>query len=127
MMGRYDMGQWIQADMNPGGVRLGGRACRRCLCDTEAVGAVVGYDEPRQHRDCQPFFRAAMTAVPEAVQAIGLLPTFGDKTGIDHEGLCRLRRNHRSDRHLVERDKVKVSGVPTGTGSLVILAVAAQV
>ncbi len=38
-----------------------------------------------------------------------------------------LRRNHRSDRHLVERDKVKVSGVPTGKGSLVIRAVAAQI
>ncbi len=37
------------------------------------------------------------------------------------------RRKHRSDRHLVERDKVKVSGVPTGKGSLVIRAVAAQI
>jgi hypothetical protein len=37
------------------------------------------------------------------------------------------RRKHRSDRRLVERDKVKVSGVPTGQGSLMLRAVAAQI
>ena len=31
----------------------------------------------------EPFFRAAMAAVPEAIEAIGLLATFGDKAGID--------------------------------------------
>jgi hypothetical protein len=68
-----------------------------------------------------------MAAVPEAVEAIGLLPTFGYETGVNDQGLFMLRRNHLSDRRLVERDKVKVSGVPPGKGSLVIRAVAAQI
>src|SRR6266702_5479807 len=114
MMFRHHMGQLIQGDIKAGGLRLGGLAWRWRLCDTEAISAVVGDVEPSQRRDFQPFFRAAMTAVPEAVKAIGLLPTFGYETGIDHQGLFMLRRNHRSDRRLVERDKVKVSGVPTG-------------
>jgi hypothetical protein len=68
-----------------------------------------------------------MTTDPEAVQARGLLATFGDKTGIDHQGLLMGRRDHADDRRLVERDKGKVSRVPTGKGPLVIRTVTAQI
>src|SRR5205085_4341295 len=120
MMFRYYTGQLLQVDINPGCLRIGGLACRRRLFDTEAVCAVVGDVEPSQRREFQTFFRAAMTAVPEAVEAIGLLTTFGYKTGIDHQCLFMFRRDHLDDRRLVEEDKVKVPSVPTGKGSLVI-------
>ncbi len=77
---------------------------------------MVGEVEPSQRRDFQPFCRAAMPTVPAAVEAIGLLPTFGDNTGIDDQGLCMCRGDHVEDRRLVEGDKVNVSGVPTGKG-----------
>lgn len=83
--------------------------------------------EPGQHRDFQTFFRAAMTAVPEAVKALGLFATFGDKTGIDHQGLLMCRRDDAKDRRRVEGDKVKVSGVPPCKGPLVLRTVAAQI
>ena len=54
-----------------------------------------------------------MTAVPESVEAIGLLATFGDKTGMDHQRLFLFRGNYSGDCRLIERDKVKLSGVPT--------------
>ena len=63
---------------------------------------MVGDVEPSQSRDFQTFFRAAMTAIPKAVQAIGLLPTFGYKTGIEHQSLLMGRRDHLDDRRLVE-------------------------
>src|SRR5262245_57576810 len=113
-------GQLIQIDINTCGRCVGGLVCWGCLFDTEAISAVVGDVEPSQRRDCQTFVRAAMTAVPAAVKAIGLLATFGYKTGLDSQGLRMFRRDHPGDRRLVEGDKVKVSGVPTCTGPLVI-------
>jgi hypothetical protein len=68
-----------------------------------------------------------MPAVPEAVQARGLLATLRNKTGIDHQGLLMGRRDYSDDRRLVEGDQVKVSGVPTCKGPLVIRTVAAQI
>src|SRR5919202_1181314 len=125
IMLRYHMGQLVQIDINPCGLSIGGRVSWGCLFDTETVSAVVSDVEPGRSRDFQALFTPAMAAVPEAVEAIGLLPIFGDETGINDQGLFMRRRKHRSDRRLVERDKVKVSGVPTGKGSLVIRAVAA--
>jgi hypothetical protein len=87
------------------------------VCDTEAVSAVVGAVEPSQSRECETLCAAAMAAMPAAVEARGLLATFGHETGINHQGLCMLRRYPLRDRRLVERDKGKVSGVPTGKGS----------
>jgi hypothetical protein len=72
-----------------------------------------GSVKPSQSRDFPTFFCAAMTAVPEAVQAIGLPPTFGNETGINHQRLFMVRRDHLDDGRLIERDKVNVSGVPT--------------
>ena len=88
---------------------------------------MVGEGEPSQRRDFQPLCRAAMPPVPDAVEARGLLPTFGDNTGIDDQGLCMCRGDHVEDRRLVEGDKVNVSGVPTGKGSFVIRTVAAEI
>ena len=68
-----------------------------------------------------------MTPVPEAVKAIGLLPTFSDKTGIEDQGLFMVRRDHLDNRRLVEGDKVKVSGVPPCKGPFVVRTVAAQI
>ena len=88
---------------------------------------MVGDVELGQRRDFQTFFRAAMTAVPEAVKAIGLLATFGDKTGIDPQGLLMCRRDDAEDRRLVEGDKVKVSGVPPCKSPFVLRTVAAEI
>ena len=38
--------------------------------------------EPGQGRDVEAFCHATMAAVPEAIEAIGLLAAFGDETGI---------------------------------------------
>jgi len=62
-----------------------------------------------------------------AVIAIGLLSTFGNETGIDHQSLFMVRRHDMDDRRLVERAKVKVCGLPARKGPLVIRAVAAQI
>jgi hypothetical protein len=94
------------------------------LFDAEAVSAIGGKVEPSQRRDFQTFFRAAMPAVPEAVKARGLLPTFGNDTGINHQSLFMVRRDHLDDGRLIERDKVKVSGVPTCKSPLVLRTVA---
>jgi len=88
---------------------------------------VVGDVEPSQRRACPAVVRAAMPPMPEAVAALGLLPTFGDQTGIADPGLCMVRRDHVADRRLVEGDKGKVSGVPPGKGPCVIRPVAAEI
>jgi hypothetical protein len=102
MMLRDHTGQLIQIDINTCGLCVVGLVCWGCLFDTEAVSAVFGDVEPSQSRDFQTFFRAAMTAVPEVVKAIGLLATFGDKTGIDYQSLLMFRRDYPGDRRLVE-------------------------
>src|SRR4029453_6122065 len=127
MMRRYHTGQLVQIDINACGLCVGGLVCWGCLFDTEAVSAVLGDGEPSRRGGFEALFAAAMAAIPEAVEAIGLLATFGHETGINYQGLFMLRRYYLSDRRFVERDKVKVSGVPTGKGSLVIRAVAAQI
>jgi hypothetical protein len=120
MMRRDHTGHLIPRDIHPCGL------CAGCLVGTETVRAVVGDVEPSQSRDCQAFFWAAMPPVPAAVQARGRLPTFGDNTGIDDQGLVRFWRDYVEDRRLVEGDKVKVSGVPTCQGPVVLRTVAAQ-
>src|SRR4051794_38957239 len=102
MMRRYHTDQLVQIDIHTCGLCVGGLVCWGCLFDTEAVSAVVGDVEPSQSREFETLFAAAMAAVPEAVEAIGLLTTFGHETGINHQGLFMLRRYHLSDRRLVE-------------------------
>lgn len=51
-----------------------------------------------------------MATVPEALKALGCFAALGDEAGIDDQGLFMLRRYHLGNCHLVERDKVKVSG-----------------
>ena len=114
---RYHPRHLLQLDIKPRGLCVGCFVCGWCRCGTEAVSAVVGEGEPSQRRDFQPLCRAAMPPVPDAVEARGLLPTFGDNTGIDDQGLCMCRGDHVEDRRLVEGDKVNFSGVPTGKGS----------
>src|SRR5262245_35799499 len=127
MMRRHHTSHLIQIDINPCGLCAGSLVCWWGLFDAETIGAVVGDVEPGQSRDFQAFFWAAMTTVPEAVKAIGLLPALGDKTGINDQGLGMCSRDHLDDRRLVEGDKVKVSGVPTCQGLFVIRTVAGWV
>ena len=77
--------------------------------------------------DFQTFFTAPLAAVPEAFKAIGVGATFGDKAGVDNEGLLMLGRHHLGNRCFVECDKVKVSVVPPPKSTLVIGTVAAEV
>src|SRR6266487_1796239 len=86
MMRRYHTGQLVQIDINACGLCVGGLVCWGCLFDTEAVSAVVGDVEPSQRREFETLFAAAMAAIPEAVEAIGLLATFGHETGIKLPG-----------------------------------------
>ena len=100
----------------------------------EAVGAVVGDVEPGDSRDFQAFFTAPLAAIPEALETIGVGAAFGDKTGVDDQGLLMLRRNDLGNGCLVEGDKVKVSVVPAAEqpapdsirGTLVIGTVAPE-
>jgi hypothetical protein len=43
-------------------------------------------------------FTAPVAAVPEAFKAIGTGAAFGDKAGVDNEGLLMLGRNHLGNR-----------------------------
>ena len=74
---------------------------------------MIGEVEPGQGRDFQSFFCTAVAAVPKAIKAIGVLATFGHKTGVHDQGLSMPRRDGFGDGGLVvERDPVNVSGVP---------------
>src|SRR5262245_9776587 len=73
--------QLVQIDIHPGGLQINSRSAWRCLFDTQTVGAVISDIEPSQGREFKPFFRTAVAAVPEAIEAIGVLTTFGHKTG----------------------------------------------
>ena len=48
---------------------------------------MVGDIPPRHGRHFAPLFRAAMAAVPEAIEAIRVLATVGHKAGVEDEGL----------------------------------------
>ena len=82
VMRRDHTAELVQIDIHPGGLRISSLSAWRCLLDTETVGAVIGDVEPGQGRDFQSFFCTAVAAVPEAIKAIGVLATFGHKTGI---------------------------------------------
>src|SRR5687767_10409547 len=56
-----------------------------CLLVTETISAIAREIEPGQSRDLESFFRAAMAAVPEAIESIGVLAAFGHKAGIDDQ------------------------------------------
>ena len=115
---------------------------RWCLLDTEAIGTVVGEVEPRHSRDFQPFFTASLTAVPEALKAIGVGAAFGDEGGVDAQGLLMVGRDDPvsstgqalGNGRLVEGDEVKGPVVPARKqpapdlirGALVIRTVAAE-
>src|SRR6266567_325077 len=92
----------VQIDIHAGGLRLRGTRTWWGLLHTEAVGAVTREIEPSSRRDFEPFFRATMAPVPEAIEAIGVLATFGHETGIDDQGLIMLRRDDLGDGGLVE-------------------------
>ena len=119
----------------PVALRLRGLVAWGCLLDAEAIGAVVGNVDPGQKRDFQTFFTAPVAAVPEAFKAIGRGTTFGDKAGVDNEGLLMLGRNHLGNRRFIECDKVKRSVVPprkepapdSVRGTFVIGTVAAEI
>src|SRR5918912_2251688 len=68
-----------------------------------------------------------MATVPEAIEAIGVLATFGHETGIDDQGLLILSRDDLGDGSLVESDPLQVGVVPACKGPLVIRAVATHI
>ncbi len=119
--------QLVQRDIHPGGLQISRRSAWRGLLDTQTVGAVISAIEPGQGRECKPFFRTAVAAVPEAIEAIGVLTTFGHKTGIQDQSLIMLRRDNLSDGGLIERDPIKVSAVPPCKGPFVIGTVATHI
>ena len=83
--------QLVEIDIHAGGLGVRGVNARRGLLHTEAVGAVTCEIEPSQGRDVEPSFRTAMAAVPEAIEAIGVLATFGHQAGIDDQALLMFR------------------------------------
>src|SRR4051812_47278130 len=119
--------QLVQRDIHPGGLRISSRSAWRCLLDTQTVGAGISDIEPGQGRECKPFFRTAVAAVPEAIKARGVLTTFGHKTGIHDQSLIMLRRDDLSDGGLIERDPSKVSAVPPCKGPCVRGTVATHI
>ena len=119
--------QLLQIGIDACALRLRGLVAWRCLLDTEAIGAGAGDVEPSQERDFQTFFTAPLAAVPKALKTIGVGAAFGDKAGVDNEGLLMIGRDDLGNRRLVERDKVKVSVVPPREGTLVIRTVAAEI
>ena len=112
VMRRDHTAELVQIDIHPGGLWIRSLSAWRCLLHTETVGAVTGDIEPAQGRDFKSFFRTAVATVPEAIETIGVLATFGHKTGVHDQGLSMLRRDGFGDGGLGERDPVKVSGVP---------------
>jgi len=72
----------VEIDLHPGRFRVRGLNTGWRLRHPVAVGAVGSDIEPGQGRDVEAFCHATMAAVPEAIEAIGLLATFGDETGI---------------------------------------------
>src|SRR5688500_7227101 len=92
----------LQIDIHTGGLRIRRLSTWRCLLHTETVGAVVGDVEPGQRGDFQTSFRPAVAAVPEAIQAIGVLTAFGHETGIHDHGLLMLSGYNLGDGALVE-------------------------
>src|SRR5688572_27729356 len=68
-----------------------------------------------------------MAAVPETIEAIGVLATFGDEAGIDDQSLLMFGGHHLGDGGLVERHPIKGGVIPPGQGPLVIRAVAAHI
>ena len=82
---------------------------------------------PGYSRDFQTFFTAPLAAVPEAFKAIGVGAAFGDKAGIDNEGLLMVGRHHLGNRCFVECDKVKRASIPPRKRTFVIGTVAAEI
>ena len=113
VMRRDHTTELVEIDIHPRRLRISGLSAGRCLLDTETVCTIIGDVEPGQGRDFQSFFCTAVAAVPKAINAIGMLATFGHKTGVHDQGLSMLRRDGFGDGGLVERDPVKVSGVPS--------------
>jgi hypothetical protein len=126
MVRRDPTGHVLQIDNTACGLCVGRLVCGWCLFDPETVSAVGGEIEPGPGRAFQAFCAAARAAVPAAIQAVGLLATFGDETGVDHSRLFMCRGKPLGNRRFVERDNSTVSGVPTRKGSFVRRAVAAQ-
>jgi hypothetical protein len=83
--------QLVQRDIHAGGFWVRRLSTGRCLLHTESVSAVVGDIEPGQSRDFESFFCPTMAPVPKTIEAIGVLATFGHKTGIYDQGLLMLR------------------------------------
>ena len=107
-----DASQLLQTGIDACALRLSGLVAWGCLLDTEAIGAGAGDVEPSQKRDFQTFFTAPVAAVPKALKTIGAGAAFGDKAGVDNEGLLMLGRDDLGNRCFIERDKVKRAVVP---------------
>ena len=101
-------------------------AAGRCLLHAEAIGTVVGAIKPGQGRACHAFFRGARTAVPETSEAIRLLPTFGDNTGLPHPGLGVGGGDHCRQGGFIERDESESPSGPARKGLCLIEAIAAE-
>jgi hypothetical protein len=112
VMRRDHTAELVQIDIHPSGLRISSLSAWRCLLHTETVGAGTGDIEPGQGRDFKSFFRTAVATVPEAIEAIGVLATFGHETGIHDQGLIMLGGDDFGDGGLVERGPVKASTVP---------------
>lgn len=86
---RFDhSAQLVEIAIHPGRFWLRGLHTCWGLFHTEAIGTVAGEVEPNQGRDFESSFCTTMTAVPEAIEAIGVLATFGHKAGIDDQLNC---------------------------------------
>ena len=127
LVAQDDASQLLHIGINACRLRLGALVTWRRLLDTEAIGAVVGDVEPSYSRDFQTFFTSLVVAVPEALKAIGVGATFGDKAGVDDQGLLMLGLNYLGNDCFVEGDKVEASVVPTRERTLVIGTVAAEI
>jgi hypothetical protein len=124
---RHDARQLVYIDVNPGGVSVCCSGSWRCLCDVEAVRTGVSHIKPSQRGDFEALVRAALAAVPEAIEARGLFATFGDETGIHSQSLFMVGRDYGGNGRLVEADKIHLGRIPAGKGLFMVRALAAQV
>jgi hypothetical protein len=124
---RHAARQWVSRDINAGGVSVCCSGNGRCVCDVEAVRTGVGHSKPRPRGAFETLFRTALAAVPEALEARGLLATFGDEPGSHPQCLFMVGRDYGGQGRLGEADKIHLGRIPAGQGLCMVRALAAQV